>query len=555
MMGALVFLLVALSGKVGVDPEIVASRLVIPDPELAGVFPEESIGEPEIISPPLKMPEPVIHDAEVIGPTLTQEEVDAPLLARIAALQAEISRLKNARSVAEKQADEIASQTSVARAEQGELAQLVAKANSQRARVEEHLKEAEVLLEASLARLTKLNDQLEEKLTAPRAHKTVFRLLPYDRTTGTQRHPMVIECLADGYRFALENVDLNGSQMRDATVQSNKLLDGINELATYYYKRGENPYVLLVVYPDGIPAFRIARGILQYNRRRWGYELIPTNMPLDWPASPTSATIALQEALDRDHYRRGTPLDSENGDIFATLTAKSANADSGVGIDGIDGIGPRATTSSMTSGPSSGSTNEPFTIEGRTLAGASRPSESPRPSSGQTPLTPTLRRLSVDANRVEPPDDSPQQTIPQGFRDNQPPDPWARSDSRHPVGKPMRRWGKQSPDQWIGYERQVPITIANDKLTWGDIVISDLSQYSSEALATSLGELLDIVSINWDRPNPRVHWRPTFVALDPASPLDAHFRRACDSIDVGFRRVSSEAFTKVAADPTGETTK
>lgn len=550
MMGALVFLLIALSEKVGVDP--VAVALVDDSQETeAAVVPTFNVDVPEpiIIRPPLQLPEPVIHEADVVSASKSQSDVDQPLIDDIARLRSKLDELERSQQTAMTAAASIEAEI---RAAETANAALLAKRQTvvdQRSIAEAQVAKAKKALADALAKLTTVNDELEDKLAVPKARKTAFRILPYDRTTGTQRHPIVIECTAKGYRFALEGVDISVGRFRDATFESNPLVDGINELIAYYSKRGERPYVLLILYPDGHTPFYVAKAILNSNHRRWGYELVPDGMALDWPKAPTSATMALQETVDRERRRRGRALDT-SGDIFAEATQQQVEARNEVARLAASRRGPYR--AGMPGGAATG-------------VASSRSHRGPTTIVPPSPDMSSIRLESVDANRV----DASRFGSESGGQNGRPSRLEFGEDARkllanradggssEPLTQPrnarkIRRWGKQSPDQWIGYERQVFVTMTSDRISWNDVSISGLGDLNSQQIADRLAELLDVVSLDWDPPNARMHWRPTLVASEPSLAIDSRIAAACELIEVGFRRVSQTQATKLAAEQATE---
>lgn len=588
MMGALVFLLIALSSKVGIDPALVVEQPPVEEPEPLVAAPLPSFDEPlepEIIRPPLLLPEPVIHDATVVKASRTQVDVDRPIIERLEELRAAIASESERRSRANVAADQMASATQIAQQKKASLEEQLAIAKRNRAAAERGLNESQKLISQSVSKLSDVNDDLEKKATQPRARQTKFRLLPYDRTTGTQRYPIVVECNSDGFRFAIEDIGLDKNSFRGRTMQSNPLIDGVDELTSFYSRRGERPYVLLVVRPDGIDAFRIARGILQKNRRRWGYELLPADLELDWPVKTPGAIDALLAALTKRPAKHGEPL-HKSGDIFAF--AEHATVEDRIESD------QRVATRRGASEPG----------QGRGSAG-SRRFTAANPPNGSKEFGSVRRGLPYDVagnvrpefGRLQTPFDGSQSGLAKGAREqaatrypwsNQTTDESSRSDrpsaadiparlSSLPVrdtrsqqfggsesqqwggtpaqrnaaptaqalpGDPVsrngsftsRRWGKQSPDQWIGYERRVEVVVEGDRMSWGDASIDGISAYSVEMLSEAIGSFLDVVAADWEAPRRTMHWRPTLVATGSMSRLDSKLMAACKKIDVGFKR-------------------
>ncbi|MDB4637932.1 hypothetical protein OAF24_03445, partial [bacterium] len=67
------------------------------------------------------------------------------------------------------------------------------------------------------------------------------------------------------------------------------------------------PYLLIVVRPDGIPAYYGARQLLQNYNQRFGYELVDQNQKLAYPQIDPVVQTAIQRAVDEDIKERGAP--------------------------------------------------------------------------------------------------------------------------------------------------------------------------------------------------------------------------------------------------------
>lgn len=537
MMGALVFLLIALSSRVGVDP----SEVVIATAPIVSLEPVEPI-EPEIIRPTLRLPDPVIHDAEVIGATLTQDDVDGPLLKRIAELERLLAERKSVRIEREAMADSAAEESARLSAELAALKTQLSRLAEQRRLAAKKLSDSETLVDQAVAKLAKLNDDLAEKAQQPRARQTKFRLLPYDRTTGTQRHPIVVECVEDGYRFAIEGLDIPAKSFRGQTIESNPLIDGVNALAAFYSRRGERPYVLLVVRPEGIESFQIARGILQRNRRDWGYELIPENVDLDWPITTPGAYDELLAAITRPSSPRGIPL-HESGDVFGYAN-RMTSADRSKASQ-LTASRRSVTTPGTNRGPA------PANADFAAIAAQRRSGmfQNPGASNGTADAQP--RQQDIFAS-LAPPVDAAAAGSPNANAGTPAPGqpPAALSSRGAPGGKPIRRWGKQSPDQWIGFERRVEVDVTGSTLRWQEATIDDINSMPIETLSVAIADFLDIVSADWEPPRRNMHWRPTLVAQGTSLSVDSRIKAACEEIDVSFKREAPKSTAPTRTAPT-----
>ena len=301
LMGALVFLLMALSARVGVEPVVVA--------------------EPEPL-PPRPPAEPVVSDVEPLPPRVSQEDVDAPHAA-------ERDRLRDLlASIGEEIADREAALAAMNAAERDRAAALAAavgrldRERASLAAAEADAADLDAKLRTLAAKLTDLEAETSDRAAAVVARPTKFRILPVDRFTGTQRDPIVIECRPDGFRFAIEDVTVDADDFVGRRFTDNPLTNVIEALSVHYGSRGKQPYVLLLARPGAEQSFGLARGLLTKGGRKWGYELIPDGMELDWPPVDDDAQqVALAAVGPRGpggQMLAGRDL-SPTGDIYGLL--------------------------------------------------------------------------------------------------------------------------------------------------------------------------------------------------------------------------------------------
>lgn len=135
-----------------------------------------------------------------------------------------------------------------------------------------------------------------------------FQVVPFDPQTGTSRRPLFIECTAAGIRFLPENILITAQDMEGFTTRANPLAAGTGALVNYWSvwnlkqpnPRSEpEPYILLLVRPDGIYSYYVAMRMLEPIRTSHGYELIDQSTELKLPEVDQGAKTACQTAVDR----------------------------------------------------------------------------------------------------------------------------------------------------------------------------------------------------------------------------------------------------------------
>ncbi len=279
------------------NPFIDVAPYESPDPETLTAAPIFYIAPPKVEKPPApKIPQPLPPDPNI------------ELRHALADLQLESNRLKRQR---DSQAAELtAAQQQLAAAKQNldlHLKNMTAiQQDHEKLRTEDRAfitARKKLLLKIREAE-KHLNELQQRQATAP----SKFAFVPYDGRQGTARRPIFIECTANGIRFWPENVSLGPNQLEGFTEGYNPLLAGVQAL-TNHWKRaatlsdGEavgDPYVMLVVRPEGSIAYYLARKFLTEWKDSYGYELIEDDF--DWHI-PQADPNAKQE-LHRD--RRGS---------------------------------------------------------------------------------------------------------------------------------------------------------------------------------------------------------------------------------------------------------
>jgi hypothetical protein len=130
-----------------------------------------------------------------------------------------------------------------------------------------------------------------------------YAIVPFEGT-GTRRRPIYIECRSDRIILQPEGIVFREDDFADGQGPANPVAACIRAAAEYSVRMnpsrtGEQPYPLLLVRPDGIPAYYAARAAMSTWDEEFGYELIDADWPLEFPpADPQLAEILARTAED-----------------------------------------------------------------------------------------------------------------------------------------------------------------------------------------------------------------------------------------------------------------
>ena len=149
---------------------------------------------------------------------------------------------------------------------------------------------AQERLKAELAELQKLKAEAEAKLTdvKGRVKRTAFAVVPYEGSNGTKRRPIYIECRGDSITIQPEGIVFTEADFGGSLGPSNPLAACVRATAEHYARigslePGEQPYPLLLVRPDGVMAYYVARAAMSSWDSEFGYELVDAEWELDYP--------------------------------------------------------------------------------------------------------------------------------------------------------------------------------------------------------------------------------------------------------------------------------
>jgi hypothetical protein len=140
-------------------------------------------------------------------------------------------------------------------------------------------------LEKMTADLALLENTLRDLKAARERERQTYSVVPYKGRRGESRRPLYIECAASAVVFHPDKVtiaperadDLRSEVLRRVAHQKEIIQTG-GEVAD------TTPYLMLLVRPNGIPAYYMLQTALRGMEARYGYEFIDADWILDFPA-------------------------------------------------------------------------------------------------------------------------------------------------------------------------------------------------------------------------------------------------------------------------------
>lgn len=160
--------------------------------------------------------------------------------------------------------------------------------------------------EAELKRLQQLivdtEGQLED-LRKPGAGKRSFAVVPFQGQNGTLRKPIYIECSAEGIILQPEGLRFDRSDFVDPTWPGNPLAAALRASREYLNNKAAqsgapeppDPYPLILVRPDGITAYLLARMAITSWDSDYGYEFIEQDWKIEYPDLPDPQLARAQQ--------------------------------------------------------------------------------------------------------------------------------------------------------------------------------------------------------------------------------------------------------------------
>lgn len=201
----------------------------------------------------------------------------------------------------------------------------------------------------AVAELRKEIDQkkkeLIDEIEKQKKRKPAFAVIPYVGANGTSRRPVYLECTKDGVVIQPEGLLISLNDLKPPFGPGNPLDAALRVLRLTYQQKDatfgitQPPYPLLIVRPDGIQTYALAREAMSGWDDQFGYELVDKDMELKFPPSPAglkeqlTSTVEMakrrQQALIASMPRRVVPQDRD--DSWDVIDASNSTQPSGGG--------------------------------------------------------------------------------------------------------------------------------------------------------------------------------------------------------------------------------
>lgn len=318
VMGSLIFLLLATTKRMHeiaqreAEAKMIADQPPVVDPIPASLEadiphierPVARLGEPAepVITPAVDQAPAVDVEAEQL-----RQQLETEWRSKIATLERRHRELKQG----------LNRQRVLHQAAQKKVAALEVSVKESQTRLRGTLKEIDATkqnqiaaeeLAALEAEIMELRRKLRQLQNRPTEGTTKFAVVPYDVRSGTTRRPILIECTDTGLRFLPENVTVKPSDLEGFTERYNPLLAGTTALVKHWTQRNlqadqpgqePEPYVLLIVRPEGTIAYYVAMRMLSTLKQPFGYELVDDAVELAPPEADPEAVRVCRDAVER----------------------------------------------------------------------------------------------------------------------------------------------------------------------------------------------------------------------------------------------------------------
>lgn len=163
-------------------------------------------------------------------------------------------------------------------------------------RIQSETSKTETSYAEKAERVAELRKQIDAKklellaeIDKQKKRKPAFSVIPYVGTNGTSRRPVYLECTKDGVIVQPEGLLISLSDLKPPLGPGNPLDAALRVLRLAYQQRDttfgitQPPYPLLLVRPDGIHTYALAREAMTGWDDQFGYELINADMDIKFP--------------------------------------------------------------------------------------------------------------------------------------------------------------------------------------------------------------------------------------------------------------------------------
>ena len=152
--------------------------------------------------------------------------------------------------------------------------------------------------------------ELLEEIAKQKKRKPAFAVIPYVGTNGTSRRPVYMECTKEGVIVQPEGLLISLNELKPPHGPGNPMDAALRVLRLAYQQRdttfgiNQPPYPLLLVRPDGIHTYALAREAMSGWDDQFGYELINADMDLKFPAGVPGLKEQLADTIETAKRRQ-----------------------------------------------------------------------------------------------------------------------------------------------------------------------------------------------------------------------------------------------------------
>ena len=203
--------------------------------------------------------------------------------------------------------------------------------HQQLTRAEAASRKAALVLQEKNSALISLRAQVQDAQIKLQSTSGTATLLEFSNSTGTTRTPIVIDVTEKGFEILPNGIRISPKDMEGFPVRDNPLLSAVLTAHRHRTRNSltDEPYVLLLVRPEGCLSFYGAQRVLAESHIHYGYELLePDHRIVAGEADPGELPV-VQTAMD-DAFKRRENLYSKLMAIAQQGTGQSAGtSDSG----------------------------------------------------------------------------------------------------------------------------------------------------------------------------------------------------------------------------------
>jgi len=308
-MGALILLLLVMTRKIRHDQQMLAATV---DAEIVAASIDRS-GEIRALQNQIDAAEQNV--TQLKAELARQQQIVADQRSQLLTAQQELTQLKaQISSPADDSTDvaELLREIRQLKAEEAALLKELTEAEKRLfdkqqllARAEEDAANARLKLRQQHSALVSLRAQVQQAKEKAVATDGTSTLLEFSNATGTTRTPIVIDVTSKGFELLPDEVLIGPADMDGFPVRDNPLLSVILT-AHRHRSRGSvtsEPYVLLVVRPDGALPFYHAQRILTEAKVHYGFELVEQDLELK-AGDPDPAELPLIQSAMTEAFQR-----------------------------------------------------------------------------------------------------------------------------------------------------------------------------------------------------------------------------------------------------------